>query len=70
MHTGLMLLCDGLLLHDHRPWRLLLYLELIVVLVIKGRYAGMRSSCWCGSCLATRTIADESERSCPGLESR
>ncbi len=38
MYTGLMVFCGGLLLHDPRPWRLLLYLTLLTVLVIKGRY--------------------------------
>lgn len=38
MYTGLMLFCGGLLLHDSRPGRLLLYLVLVIVLVIKGRY--------------------------------
>ena len=38
MYTGLIVFCGGLLLHDPRPGRLLLYLTLVVVLVIKGRY--------------------------------
>jgi len=39
MYTGLMMVGGGLLLlHDPRPWRLLLYLTLAIVLVIKGRY--------------------------------
>src|SRR5690606_18597367 len=38
MYTGLMLFCGGLLLHDPRVWRLLLYLGLVIVLMIKARY--------------------------------
>src|SRR5690606_41024941 len=38
MYTGLLVFCGGLLLHDPRPWRWLLYLTLVSVLMIKGRY--------------------------------
>ena len=38
MYSGLLLACGGLLLHDFRLWRLLLWVALAAVLAVKATY--------------------------------